>query len=80
MRRRKKRAPDASSEPQQTAEQAMMEDSRPKRECPVPKPGGLVGHIMGFKNPERPKPVEVEVQRMETSRTRQIPSGSKDGL
>lgn len=23
----------------------------PKRECPVPKPGGLVGEILGFKPP-----------------------------
>jgi len=22
---------------------------RPKRECPIPKPGGLVGEILGFK-------------------------------
>lgn len=23
--------------------------SKPKRECPVPKPGGLVGEILGFR-------------------------------
>ena len=31
---------------------AMLSGSpMPKRECPVPKPGGLVGEILGFKPP-----------------------------
>jgi cytochrome c oxidase assembly factor 2 len=27
-----------------------IQGSKPKRECPVPKPGGLVGEILGFNN------------------------------
>jgi cytochrome c oxidase assembly factor 2 len=27
----------------------VMGARKPKRECPVPKPGGLVGEILGFK-------------------------------
>jgi cytochrome c oxidase assembly factor 2 len=27
---------------------ALMKGSKPKRECPVPKPGGLVGELLGF--------------------------------
>ena len=29
---------------------ARMQGSRPRRECPVPKPGGLVGELFGFNN------------------------------
>lgn len=31
--------------------------SRRPRECPVPKPGGLIGQIMGFRNHDRERPV-----------------------
>jgi cytochrome c oxidase assembly factor 2 len=27
-----------------------LEDRKPKRECPVPKPGGVVGELLGFKS------------------------------
>jgi cytochrome c oxidase assembly factor 2 len=30
---------------------ALSRAPMPKRECPVPKPGGLVGEILGFKPP-----------------------------
>jgi cytochrome c oxidase assembly factor 2 len=32
---------------------ARMQGSKPRRECPVPKPGGLVGELLGFKPPSR---------------------------
>jgi len=31
------------------------------RECPLPKPGGIIGQVLGFKSEERPA-VEVEVE------------------
>lgn len=31
------------------------------RECPIPKPSGIVGRVMGFKSDERPTAVEVVV-------------------
>lgn len=45
---------------------------RPARECPVPKPGGLVGQIMGFERQqqERERSVQVVVEGMRERRTR----------
>lgn len=41
---------------------------RPARECPVPKPGGLVGQIMGFEQREKERPVQVVVQGLRGGR------------
>lgn len=41
---------------------------RPARECPVPKPGGLVGQIMGFEQREKERPVPVVVQGLRGGR------------
>jgi cytochrome c oxidase assembly factor 2 len=57
----------------------LSEDERPKRECPVPKPGGLLGQIIGFRSEERMKPVEVVVQSRDTRRVEQVRS-KDDGL
>ena len=43
-----------------------MNEARPKRECPVPRPGGLVGQIMGFERTEREAPTEVVVKTLKT--------------
>ncbi|SMR42715.1 unnamed protein product [Zymoseptoria tritici ST99CH_1E4] len=43
---------------------AAASEDPPQRECPIPKPGGIVGQIMGFKNEERPRPTEVIVQKL----------------
>ncbi|KAI9713203.1 MAG: hypothetical protein M1820_001188 [Bogoriella megaspora] len=41
-----------------------------KRECPVPKPGGLIGEIMGFrKKAENEKPI-LRTVKIETTRSR----------
>ena len=37
---------------------------RPARECPVPKPSGLVGQIMGFEKAERERDVPVVVRSL----------------
>lgn len=52
----------------------MMESTK-KRECPVPKPGGLVGQIMGFKDGEREKPSEVVVKDLQG---RKVGMGKRD--
>lgn len=39
-----------------------MEGASRKRECPVPKPGGLIGQIMGWQSQERRAPPEVRVE------------------
>jgi len=70
-RRRRKRSgaatPNATAgieQPQSTAAMEEDGDLRRQRECPVPKPGGLVGQIMGFAQKEREKPVEVVVKSL----------------
>jgi cytochrome c oxidase assembly factor 2 len=50
---------------------AIAVEEIPQRECPIPKPGGIVGQMMGFKNEERPKPTEVIVQKLSTRGPRQ---------
>ncbi|KAI5369479.1 Putative cytochrome c oxidase assembly factor 2 [Septoria linicola] len=62
-RRRKQNIADEEVITQEAAEDT--EDAKGKRECPLPKPGGLVGQIMGFKNTERPPPTEVIVQTLD---------------
>lgn len=72
-RRRRKEVANSNGGAQgvEISDDGMMEDGRPKRECPVPKPGGIVGQIMGFKNEERPKPSEVIIQPLDAKRVRQ---------
>lgn len=55
-----------------------LADTKPQRECPVPKPGALVGQIMGFKTEQRQKPTEVIVHGLEDKRSRNMPKESKD--
>lgn len=45
----------------QLASEQVMAESK-KRECPVPKPGGLVGQIMGFKEQDRERPSQILVK------------------
>ncbi|GIZ39935.1 hypothetical protein CKM354_000329700 [Cercospora kikuchii] len=73
MRRRRKRNTDegdAASVAQ--AEKTEADHGKPKRECPVPKPGGLVGQIMGFKPTERAVPTEVIVQELDKTSRRSV--------
>ncbi|KAF2395691.1 hypothetical protein EJ06DRAFT_534825 [Trichodelitschia bisporula] len=49
-RRRIKPAEGADNEPDPEAVAGMAAER--KRECPVPKPGGLVGQVLGFKRDE----------------------------
>jgi cytochrome c oxidase assembly factor 2 len=60
-RRRKQVNSDVEAANEGTGD-VMDEDGRSKRECPVPKPGGLVGHIMGFEKKEKDKPIDVVVR------------------
>ena len=42
-------AVEASNGEGETTIMARIQGSKPKRECPVPKPGGMVGELLGFK-------------------------------
>lgn len=71
-RRRRKQATDDAVSDSESAE-LMAEDAvvdRRKRECPVPKPGGLVGQVMGFKEQEREKPSQVIVKELQSRKSR----------
>jgi len=72
MRRRRKRkqvTDDPGSEGESAeAYDALMAESKKTRECPVPKPGGLLGQVMGFKENENQKPPQVIVERVQARR------------
>jgi cytochrome c oxidase assembly factor 2 len=77
QRRRRKRVDDGTTSTTATASSAtandeLSEEERPKRECPMPKPGGILGQIIGFRSEEKLKPVEVVVQSREPRRGEQI--------
>lgn len=68
-KRRRKRHPLDESSPHGEEETACSGKGkglgRRPRECPVPKPGGLIGQIMGFKNHDRERPV-VKVESVKS--------------
>jgi cytochrome c oxidase assembly factor 2 len=85
-RRRKRNVDGTTSTPATTSPTAdndelvsLSEEERPKRECPVPKPGGILGQIIGFRSEEKVKPVEVVVQSRELRRGEQVQK-KDDGL
>ncbi|KAK7538117.1 uncharacterized protein J3D65DRAFT_666821 [Phyllosticta citribraziliensis] len=73
-RRRRRSAANADDETATAAGVmgAAMEDGRRARECPVPKPGGLVGKVLGFdtEGGARPRPTEVVVESIRARRER----------
>lgn len=68
-RRRRKQATEESGSEGDAAESydALMAEKK-KRECPVPKPGGLVGQVMGFKEHESQRPSQVIVKELQGRR------------
>ncbi|TKA28619.1 hypothetical protein B0A50_02946 [Salinomyces thailandicus] len=76
-RRRRKQKP-AEAEQDGGSDEVVMplNPARPQRECPVPKPGGLVGQFMGFPKREAEKPSEVIVQGLKARKARE---GQEDG-
>ncbi|KXT13629.1 hypothetical protein AC579_9759 [Pseudocercospora musae] len=80
VRRRKKRCGQDEGDGNQNVESisGASADNRPQRECPVPKPGGIVGQIMGFTKDERQKPKEVIVRSLQNKRQRDLPNDPSD--
>jgi cytochrome c oxidase assembly factor 2 len=64
-RRRKQSTPPPNSDRQDEND---MNDinamARPKRECPVPKPSGLIGQVMGFKPQEQRQNPTIIIQTL----------------
>jgi cytochrome c oxidase assembly factor 2 len=57
-KRRRRRKPEITETPEgnivefgTSSEDSLPSSARTKRECPVPKPGGVVGELLGFKKP-----------------------------
>ena len=69
-RRRRKQAAEDADPMSDSAEayDALMAETKRKRECPVPKPGGLVGQVMGFKEAENRQPTQVIVKELQSRR------------
>ncbi|TIA04218.1 hypothetical protein D6C82_01152 [Aureobasidium pullulans] len=74
-RRRKQAAPSPDSDLQNDNDMSQLD--RPKRECPVPKPSGLIGQVMGFKPQEQRQNPTVIIQTLRERHARQD-SGSSD--
>ena len=70
-RRRRRQKPAEEEEGKKEEVLTTMDASRPPRECPVPKPGGLVGQMMGFEKKGPEKPSDVVVQTLERRRARE---------
>jgi len=69
LRRRRRRKPiQDESGGGQSSEDVVMESGR--RECPVPKPGGLVGQVLGFDRSEGRLP-DVRIERASDRRRRE---------
>jgi cytochrome c oxidase assembly factor 2 len=64
MRRKRRRKP--KSDEEQPSEEFTMEM---RRECPVPKPGGLVGQVLGFEKKEGRLP-DVRIEKASDRRRR----------
>jgi len=48
--------------------------TRKARECPVPKPSGLIGEVLGFKKDDKghpPPPIRVETRRPQLKPSRE---------
>jgi len=70
-RRRRKQATEDSGSEGDAAEayDALMSETKKKRECPVPKPGAIVGQVMGFKESESQRPSQIIVKELQGRRT-----------
>ncbi|KAI4718536.1 hypothetical protein E4T48_05251 [Aureobasidium sp. EXF-10727] len=65
-RRRKQSLPAPDSDQQDDSDMA-----RPKRECPVPKPSGLIGQVMGFKPQDQRQNPTIIIQTLRDRHARQ---------
>ena len=62
-RRRRKTPIDAENEDNALLTSELSGDISRQRECPLPKPGGLIGQVMGFRQEKR-EPTSVVVKSL----------------
>jgi cytochrome c oxidase assembly factor 2 len=71
-RRRRKLSENESGDDvlsEQSRRQKLLEEKlSPKRECPVPKPGGLIGQVLGWKEADRDTENVSITSRVESAR------------
>jgi len=77
-RRLRRKIPVKAEEPLPSPETEEMSEQEAEvmrargRECPLPKPGGIIGQVLGFKNEDRTRPViKVEPARPRAPRTQE---------
>ncbi|CAD0111145.1 unnamed protein product [Aureobasidium uvarum] len=71
-RRKQQSAPPPDSDQQDDNDMGAMADmAPPKRECPVPKPSGLIGQVMGFKPQEQRQNPTIIIQTLRDRHARQ---------
>ncbi|KAL1901877.1 hypothetical protein Sste5346_001582 [Sporothrix stenoceras] len=51
-----------TSDSESSASQLSSSPRRPNRECPVPKPGGIVGELLGFKSEQQQQQHQLQSQ------------------
>lgn len=74
QRKRRRKRPAAESTVDGTTDRgsAELEEesallARKTRECPVPKPSGLIGEVLGFKKGDIERPILAPIVRIETA-------------
>ena len=78
-RRRKQSAAPLESDPSDEDDTTNINDmGRPKRECPVPKPSGLIGQVMGFKPSEQRQNPTIIIQTLRDRHNTQNTDSSSD--
>ena len=76
--RRRRRKSDLDDEDYAQLDALIQENIKQKRQCPVPKPGGLIGQLLGMGMGEEAERPVVRVQKLEMT-GRRIASGEGDG-
>jgi cytochrome c oxidase assembly factor 2 len=79
LRRRRKRRKfvDGEASPEQTRSEIILDK---RRECPVPKPGGLVGQVLGFEKLEDGRRLpDVRIETASDRRRRSKNTSENDG-
>jgi len=76
-RRRRRKFVDGEASPEQIQAEVILDK---RRECPVPKPGGLVGQVLGFEKLEdRGRLPDVRIETASDRRKRSEDVSGSDG-
>ncbi|KAI5243004.1 hypothetical protein E4T47_06710 [Aureobasidium subglaciale] len=79
-RRRRRKQTIAVPDSEQQDDSDSTDTARPKRECPVPKPSGLIGQAMGFKPQEQRQKPTIIIQTLRDRHASQDDQSSDKSL